>query len=192
MEKYSYSSTPHALSAGKPAPKQSDGGGGQPKYRNDQNLSSTMVNDGRVGPAGGGPKMSKSMDFGAGGGNRGNVGVGAAKARNNRGKQRPAPIVYELEELTDRPIDNQENEVHEESFLMYDEADLPKFVRSVVTVDAMTQIEKNDSNLFDFDHEVKPILEVLVGKTIHIALIELQEEYEMAEILRREEEFERK
>ena len=36
--------------------------------------------------------------------------------------------------------------------------------------------------LFDFDIEVKPILEVLVGKTIEQALMEVMEEEELANL----------
>ena len=38
------------------------------------------------------------------------------------------------------------------------------------------------SQLFDFDIEVKPILEVLVGKTIEQALMEVMEEEELANL----------
>ena len=44
--------------------------------------------------------------------------------------------------------------------------------------------------LFDFDTEVKPILEVLVGKTIEQSLIEVMEEEELAELRRQQREFE--
>lgn len=36
--------------------------------------------------------------------------------------------------------------------------------------------------LFDFDLEVKPILEVLVGKTIEQSLVEVMEEEELANL----------
>jgi len=36
--------------------------------------------------------------------------------------------------------------------------------------------------LFDFDIEVKPILEVLVGKTVEQALMEVMEEEELASL----------
>ena len=45
-------------------------------------------------------------------------------------------------------------------------------------VDAATQIEPED-NLFKFDVEVEPILEVLVGKTLEQSLQEVQEEAEL-------------
>lgn len=42
--------------------------------------------------------------------------------------------------------------------------------------------KQNLFQLFDFDIEVKPILEVLVGKTIEQALMEVMEEEELANL----------
>lgn len=44
--------------------------------------------------------------------------------------------------------------------------------------------------MFDFDIEVKPILEVLVGKTIEQSLIEVMEEEELADLRKQQREFE--
>jgi hypothetical protein len=44
--------------------------------------------------------------------------------------------------------------------------------------------------LFNFDLEVKPILEVLVGKTIEQSLLEVMEEEELAELRKQQREFE--
>jgi hypothetical protein len=44
--------------------------------------------------------------------------------------------------------------------------------------------------LFDFDLEVKPIVETLVGKTVEQALIEVAEEEELAEIREQQREYE--
>ncbi len=44
--------------------------------------------------------------------------------------------------------------------------------------------------MFDFDIEVKPILEVLVGKTIEQSLIEVMEEEELANLRRQQREYE--
>lgn len=46
------------------------------------------------------------------------------------------------------------------------------------------------SKLFDFDLEVKPILEVLVGKTIEQSLLEVMEEEELADLRKQQREFE--
>lgn len=40
--------------------------------------------------------------------------------------------------------------------------------------------------LFDFDIEVKPILEVLIGKTVEQALLEVMEEEELAQLWARQ------
>lgn len=46
------------------------------------------------------------------------------------------------------------------------------------------------TKLFDFDLEVKPILEVLVGKLMEQALLEVSEEEELADIRKQQLEFE--
>lgn len=58
-----------------------------------------------------------------------------------------------------------------------DRAPSPIYVPLKSGVDVSTQIYEGD--LFDFDVEVKPILEVLVGKTLEQALMEVQEEEEL-------------
>ncbi|XP_022185560.2 radial spoke head protein 3 homolog isoform X2 [Nilaparvata lugens] len=60
-----------------------------------------------------------------------------------------------------------------------DRADTPPFAPLPPGVDASTQIMPGE--LFDFDLEVKPVLEVLVGKTMEQAIIELLEEEREAE-----------
>eukprot|EP00731_Ephydatia_muelleri_P037236 Em0425g3a len=55
-------------------------------------------------------------------------------------------------------------------------------------MDASTQIMEGD--LFDFDLEVKPIVEVLVGKTVEQALIEVMEEEELANLRAQQRTFE--
>lgn len=46
------------------------------------------------------------------------------------------------------------------------------------------------SQLFDFDIEVKPILEVLVGKTVEQSLLEVMEEEELANLRQQQRTFE--
>lgn len=55
-------------------------------------------------------------------------------------------------------------------------------------IDAETQILPGD--LFDFDFEVDPLLDVLVGKTLEQALLEASHEDELAAIRERQSEFE--
>ncbi|GMH66943.1 hypothetical protein TrLO_g8439 [Triparma laevis f. longispina] len=90
-----------------------------------------------------------------------------------------------LEELTDRPVESTV-ETQTEAFL--DRPPSPLFVPAKNGVDVETQIEGGD--LFDFDLEVGPILDVLVGKTLEVSMLELMEEEELAAIRRQQEKFE--
>ncbi|NXJ13980.1 RSPH3 protein, partial [Odontophorus gujanensis] len=82
-----------------------------------------------------------------------------------------------LEEISDRIIEV-DVECQTDAFL--DRPPTPFFVPAKTGRDVSTQIEEGE--LFDFDIEVKPILEVLVGKTIEQALLEVMEEEELAEL----------
>lgn len=90
-----------------------------------------------------------------------------------------------LEELTDR---NPEVEVETQTDALLDLHPPVTFVPSSSGVDAWTQIEAGE--LFDFDLEVEPILEVIVGKTLEIGMLEVLEEQELQEIRHRQELFE--
>jgi radial spoke head protein 3 len=90
-----------------------------------------------------------------------------------------------LEELTDKPTET-DAETQTQPFM--DRPVSPLFVRSKTGVDVTTQIEIGD--LFDFDLEVDPILEVLCGKTIQNSMLELMQEEELEAIRREQEEFE--
>lgn len=79
-----------------------------------------------------------------------------------------------LEELTDR-VEETDIAVQTDPFL--DRAPDPVFIPAKTGIDAETQIE--DGELFDFDLESKPVLEVLVGKTIEQAMMEVMEEEEL-------------
>ena len=90
-----------------------------------------------------------------------------------------------LEELTDRPIDI-DAETQTQAFM--DRPASPLFVPARTGQDMVTQILPGD--LWDFDLEVEPILEVLVGKTLHVAMLELMQEEELEAIYRHQEEYE--
>ena len=75
-----------------------------------------------------------------------------------------------LEEITDKPL---EHDVETQTLQIIDRPPSPLFIRTKIGVDITTQIE--DGDLFDFDLEVEPILEVLVGKTIHLSMLELMQ-----------------
>jgi len=89
-----------------------------------------------------------------------------------------------LEEVSDKvPEHNVETQTDE--FL--DRPASPLFIPIKTGVDTGTQILEGD--LFDFDLEVEPILDVLVGKTLEQSMMELMEEEELAELRAHQEEF---
>ncbi|OWF37527.1 radial spoke head protein 3 homolog B-like [Mizuhopecten yessoensis] len=90
-----------------------------------------------------------------------------------------------LEELSDR-VEEADVEVQTDAFL--DRPPSPMFVPAKTGLDMATQIL--DGELFDFDVEVKPILEVLVGKTVEQALLEVMEEEELANLRSQQRAFE--
>ena len=56
----------------------------------------------------------------------------------------------------------------------------PTYVPKKTGIDKITQIE--DYDLFDYDTEVQPILNVLLTKTAEQAILEVEEETELDEI----------
>lgn len=90
-----------------------------------------------------------------------------------------------LEELTDT-VPEVDTTTQTDAFL--DRPPTPTFVPPRSGVDASTQILNGD--LFDFDFEVEPILEVLVGKVLEQSLMEVMEEEELAAMRRHQEQFE--
>ncbi|KAM5165371.1 radial spoke head protein 3 homolog [Mantella aurantiaca] len=90
-----------------------------------------------------------------------------------------------LEELSDR-IEEKDMECQTDAFL--DRPPTPLFIPAKTGVDIATQILEGE--LFDFDLEVKPVLEVLIGKTIEQALLEVMEEEELANLRAQQRAFE--
>ncbi|XP_041462863.1 radial spoke head protein 3 homolog [Lytechinus variegatus] len=90
-----------------------------------------------------------------------------------------------LEELSDR-VEEADVEAQTDAFL--DRPPTPLFIPAKTGMDVATQIYEGD--LFDFDIEVKPILEVLVGKTVEQALLEVMEEEELANLRAQQRAFE--
>lgn len=90
-----------------------------------------------------------------------------------------------LEVLSDRP---EEKETFTQTPASLDRPSSPLFVRAKIGEDVETQILPGD--LFDFDLEVEPLLEVLVGKTIHVAMLEVMQEEELEAIRLQQAEFE--
>ncbi|XP_056422624.1 radial spoke head protein 3 homolog [Hyla sarda] len=90
-----------------------------------------------------------------------------------------------LEELSDR-VEEKDMECQTDAFL--DRPPTPLFIPAKTGADVATQILEGE--LFDFDLEVKPILEVLIGKTIEQALLEVMEEEELANLRAQQRAFE--
>jgi len=90
-----------------------------------------------------------------------------------------------LEELTDTVP---ESEISTQTDAFLDRPPTPLFVPQKTGEDATTQIDAGD--LFDFDFEVEPILEVLVGKVLEQGLMEVLEEEELAAMRAHQEHFE--
>ncbi|KAL8606041.1 Radial spoke head protein 3 [Nucella lapillus] len=90
-----------------------------------------------------------------------------------------------LEELSDR-VEEADVECQTDGFL--DRPPSALFIPAKTGIDMATQILEGD--LFDFDVEVKPILEVIVGKTIEQSLLEVMEEEELSNLRQQQRAFE--
>lgn len=58
----------------------------------------------------------------------------------------------------------------------------PPYIPKKTGIDKITQIE--DYDLFEYEREVQPILNVLLTKTVEQALLEVEEEFELDDIRR--------
>lgn len=92
-----------------------------------------------------------------------------------------------LEELTERTV---EFEAETQTDFLLDRPPSPLFMPAKIGVDVDTQIY--DGDLFDFDMEVEPVLEVLVGKTLEQSMMEVLEEEELESLRRHQEDFEKR
>lgn len=90
-----------------------------------------------------------------------------------------------LEELTDRV---EEADIWTQTDAFLDRPPTPLYIPAKTGIDAATQILEGE--LFDFDIEVKPILEVLVGKTVEQSLLEVMEEEELSNLRAQQRRFE--
>ncbi|XP_014612427.1 PREDICTED: radial spoke head protein 3 homolog B isoform X2 [Polistes canadensis] len=99
-------------------------------------------------------------------------------------KHEPVQTEFYLEELFEKP---DELEVGTQTDYFLDRPPTPKYCLVKTGEDVSTQIEPGD--LFDFDLEIQPIVEVIVGKTIEQALIEVLEEEEVAALREQQRRF---
>ena len=86
----------------------------------------------------------------------------------------PKPVTYNIEVQTQDYIDRPQT---------------PLFTPVKSGEDKGTQIDRGD--LFDFDEEVEPIINVLTFKTLEEARMEVLEEEELKEMKRQEQDFEK-
>lgn len=82
-----------------------------------------------------------------------------------------------LEELSDK-VPEAIASTQTDPFL--DRAPSPLFIPRKTGKDVATEIL--DGELFDFDSEVQPLLDMLIGKTLEQAVMELSEESELASL----------
>mmetsp|Transcript_113538 Transcript_113538/g.321537 ORF Transcript_113538/g.321537 Transcript_113538/m.321537 type:complete len:773 (-) Transcript_113538:43-2361(-) len=92
-----------------------------------------------------------------------------------------------LEELTERTV---EFEAETQTDFLLDRPPSPLYMPTKIGVDVETQIEEGE--LFDFDIECEPVLEVLVGKTLEQSMMEVLEEEELESLRRHQEDFEKR
>ena len=80
------------------------------------------------------------------------------------------------EALDDEENFSNESDIEEDYYV--DRPPTAIFIEDAAGDDKKIQVMDWDSELFDFNNEVEPILQVLVGKSIEHARIEVIEEYE--------------
>lgn len=93
----------------------------------------------------------------------------------------------QLEQLSD--VHNMEDEFDMYPDYRIDRAPDAVFVPNPEGDAKCTQIWEGDPLLFDYENEVEPILQVLVGKSIEHARIEVIEEYEGAVLGKHKDDF---
>lgn len=90
-----------------------------------------------------------------------------------------------LEELLIRPVET-DAQCQTDLFL-HRPPTPPHVVSSIKSVNAETQVL--DGELFDFDSEVEPLLEMLVGRTVEQSLLEVLNEEEYSELRKQQQEY---
>ncbi|KAM7533000.1 hypothetical protein Aperf_G00000125451 [Anoplocephala perfoliata] len=93
-----------------------------------------------------------------------------------------ADLKSRLEEL-EQPVEKDDFWSQTDEFLA--RAPTPPFIPEKIGLDVATQIEPWE--LFDFNVEVKSILEVLIGKTVEQSLLEVAEEEELWELRKQQQ-----
>ena len=99
-------------------------------------------------------------------------------------RHQPVQTELYLEEITDNI---EESEVTCQTDAWMDRPVTPLFVPAKTGADVETQIMPGD--LFNFDQEVKPILEVIVGKTMEQSMLEVMEKEELENLREQQRKF---
>lgn len=89
-----------------------------------------------------------------------------------------------LEELLAKPL---ENDVDCQTDMYLYEIPMPNYEPNKTGVDASTCID--DDELIEFDHEVQPLIETLIGMTIQQAVQEVMHEEELAELRKEQQRY---
>ncbi|KAJ1470735.1 radial spoke protein 3-domain-containing protein, partial [Baffinella frigidus] len=191
---YSFASEPRAVSSRKKARDLQSPGGPSPGQGGEERLAINIMWDRRVvrgstRPGTQGSQQPEPMQSPAPSGRNSSAmqrGPQLSRSRDrSRRSQRGAPGRHEApvwvpaeplpesmyEEILDRPIDIYEASTDKGNS---DRPPSPIFIPQAQGVDAGTQVE--DDDLFDFDTEVEPIIERVVGSTLQQALMECDEE----------------
>lgn len=87
-------------------------------------------------------------------------------------------------QIFDRPIDT---EIACQTDLFLHRPPTPPYIAEKTGCDAGTEILEGE--LFDFDLEVQPILEKLIGKSVQQGLLEVMHEEELAELREQQQRF---
>ena len=90
--------------------------------------------------------------------------------------------------LIELPAVTRSHEAKNQTDFFLERPRTPLFIPAKIGVDVSSQIE--DGELFDFDREVAPLLEVLLGRTLELAMLEVLEEEELASLRRRQHKYE--
>merc|ERR1719271_2308224 len=109
--------------------------------------------------------------------------------RRKRAKKEPSPFDMELPRPERNVVNLLPHLVEEVKIVEEDTAEaqtdefLPEpppqeYLPQKTGIDAFTQVE--DGDLFNFNKEVEPLLDVLVNKTLEQSLMEVEEEYELS------------
>ena len=183
LASFTYSSQPHAAPVRVTAK--------QPRYRDPNDLPLTLMSDPRV-VRGSTHSLARKITVSK------NELTKSQHAISKKGIVVHEPPSQPMYKFTVKPFSNEEIDVstylvqqtdyrpqkktlESQTDVFLPRPDTPEYVPAKVGIDTGTQVE-NDNDLFDFDVEVAPIVEVITQKTIDQALLELSSEEELTNL----------